>query len=85
MPKRSSNPFQSPPQLVSLPGDVAAVVQNDAATLSDRRNAAAVALGRLGGLKGGPARARKMDAEQRRSIASHAAKVRWAKSGEFQE
>lgn len=31
------------------------------------KNAAAVALGRLGGLKGGKARARKLKAEQRRA------------------
>jgi len=43
------------------------------------KNAAAVALGRLGGLKGGKARARKLTAEQRRASARKAAQARWAK------
>jgi len=34
-----------------------------------KKNAAAVALGRLGGLKGGKARAKKLSAERRREIA----------------
>lgn len=42
------------------------------------KNPAAVALGRLGGLKGGKARAAKLDAEQRREIARKAAQKRWA-------
>lgn len=43
-----------------------------------KKNAAAVALGRLGGLKGGKARARKLTAEQRRASARKAARARWA-------
>ena len=43
------------------------------------KNAAAVALGRLGGLKGGKARADSLTAEQRREIAQRAARQRWAK------
>ena len=43
------------------------------------KNAAAVALGRLGGLKGGKARAESMTEEQRREIAQKAARTRWAK------
>jgi len=41
------------------------------------RHAAAVALGRLGGLKGGKARADKLTPEQRRESARKAAKARW--------
>ena len=41
------------------------------------KNPAAVALGRLGGLKGGPARARKLSKEQRSEIAKRAAEARW--------
>ena len=41
-------------------------------------NAAAKALGRLGGLKGGKARAAKLTAEQRSEIAKKAAAKRWA-------
>jgi len=37
----------------------------------------AIALGRLGGLKGGQARANKLTPERRKEIAQKAAKVRW--------
>jgi hypothetical protein len=43
------------------------------------KNQAAVALGKLGGKKGGPARAAKLTAEQRSEIAKKAAQARWAK------
>lgn len=45
----------------------------------EERHAAAVALGRLGGLKGGRARAAKMSAEERRESAKKAAQARWSK------
>jgi len=41
------------------------------------KNPAAVALGRLGGLKGGKARAAKLTKEQRSEIAKKAAQKRW--------
>ncbi len=41
------------------------------------KNPAAVALGRLGGKKGGPARAAKLTPEQRKEIAKKAAAARW--------
>jgi hypothetical protein len=41
------------------------------------KNPAAVALGRLGGLKGGKARAEKLTAAQRKEIAQKAAAIRW--------
>jgi len=47
--------------------------------LEEGKNPAAVLLGRLGGLKGGKARARKLSAEQRSEIAKKAAQVRWQK------
>ena len=43
------------------------------------KNPAAVALGRLGGLKGGIARAKVLNPEERSAIAKHAARVRWKK------
>ena len=43
----------------------------------DGKNPAAVALGRLGGLKGGKARAAKLTAEERREAARVAALARW--------
>jgi len=42
-------------------------------------NPHAAALGRLGGLKGGPARAAALSARRRREIAKAAARVRWRK------
>lgn len=41
------------------------------------KNPAAVALGRLGGLKGGKARMEKLTAKRRSEIAKKAAKARW--------
>ncbi len=38
-----------------------------------------VALGKLGGLKGGKARAKKLSAERRKEIAKKAAQTRWGK------
>lgn len=43
------------------------------------KNPFAVELGRLGGLKGGKARANKLSPERRREIAQKAAKARWGK------
>lgn len=42
------------------------------------KNPAAVALGRLGGLKGGKARAESLSATKRKAIAKKAAKARWS-------
>ena len=42
-----------------------------------RKNSAAVALGRKGGLKGGPARAAKLSAEERSESARKAVLARW--------
>ncbi len=44
------------------------------------KNAAAVQLGRLGGLKGGTARAKSLTPERRAEIAKKAAAKRWNKS-----
>lgn len=49
------------------------------APLSTKKNPAAVALGKLGGAKGGRARAAKLTAEQRKAIAEKGAKARWKK------
>lgn len=43
------------------------------------KNPAAVALGRLGGLKGGKARAEKLSPKKRSQIAQKAAEARWKK------
>jgi len=46
----------------------------------DEVRAAAQALGRRGGLKGGKARAAKLTAQERSEIAKRAARTRWDKS-----
>ncbi len=56
------------------------------ATLERRRarqgiNVHAAALGRLGGLKGGPARAASLTPRRRRAIAQTAARARWGDNG----
>lgn len=64
----------------SKPDDVnrlAAAIVNEAT--EPEKNPAAVALGRLGGLKGGPARAASLSAIKRKQIARRAAKARWKK------
>ena len=48
-------------------------------TRKRRKNPAAVALGRKGGLKGGKARMAKLTSEQRSELGSMAAKKRWGK------
>lgn len=52
---------------------------DDNEKLAPEKNAAAVALGRLGGLKGGKARAAKTSPERRVEIAKRAARARWKK------
>ena len=54
-------------------------VEDAPETTEDGKNPAAVALGRLGGKKGGPARAKKLTEERRREIAKMAASARWKK------
>lgn len=46
---------------------------------ASKKNPAAVSLGRLGGLKGGKARAMKLSATKRKEIAQKAAQARWSK------
>ena len=48
-------------------------------TADPNKNPHAVALGRLGGLKGGAARAAKLAPKKRSQIAAKAAKARWDK------
>lgn len=47
---------------------------------SSKKNPAAVMLGRLGGLKGGPARAAKMTPEERSESARKAVHARWERA-----
>jgi hypothetical protein len=50
--------------------------------LTPCKNPAAVALGKLGGKKGGDARAKKLSSEQRKAIAQKAARARWERYSE---
>lgn len=74
MPKRSSKPH---------PDENTAALDavNQLTGSEPHKNPAAVALGRLGGKKGGPARALKLSAKRRVAIARAAARKRWAKRG----
>jgi len=56
-----------------------AATTGDADAAAPTKNPHAVALGRLGGKKGGRARAAKLSSAERTAIAQRAAKARWAK------
>ena len=79
---RSSKRPRDPNELAKLLVDIATGEREDPLLTSDGKNAAAVALGRRGGLKGGLARAKKLSPEERRVIAERAARARWQKRGE---
>jgi hypothetical protein len=59
--------------------DIATGESEDRAKEKDPIKAAASALGRLGGLKGGRARAKSLTKKQRQEIAKKAAAARWKK------
>ena len=65
---------ETPPAAQEQPPDPLA-----APLTPDGKNAAAVALGRLGGLKGGKARAASLSKKKRSEIAKKAAAARWKK------
>ena len=71
MPKRSS---KKPSDVNVLAADIVAEATGDS-----EKNPHAVALGRLGGLKGGPARKNKLSKKRRSEIAKKAAQARWTK------
>jgi len=66
-------------QFVKSIVDKTTVEDLQAKAIAEGKNPAAVMLGRLGGLKGGKARADKLSAAQRREIAKKAANARWHK------
>jgi hypothetical protein len=76
MPTRSSKRPRDANQLAKRIIDIA-TGQIDDEPDDDEKNPAAVALGKLGGHKGGVARAKRLTPEQRRAIAVHAATIRW--------
>jgi hypothetical protein len=60
--------------------DATQEIQEKVQTPIKEKNPAAVALGRLGGLKGGKARADKLSPKKRKEIAQKAAKSRWSRN-----
>lgn len=78
MPKRSSKRQETDPNRRAYLTMLRATGQEP---LDERptKNPAAVALGRLGGAKGGRARAEKLSARRRKEIARKAAIARWTK------
>ena len=79
MPKRSSSKKKGDLNTVAF-SVVQQVTGQGSNDTEPAKNPAAVALGRLGGLKGGRARAAAMTASRRREIAEKAAKARWKKT-----
>jgi len=65
---------RDPNQLAKFITDIAS---GEAVEPPSNKNPAAVALGRLGGMKGGKARAESLSAKKRKEIAKAAAKARW--------
>jgi hypothetical protein len=76
MPKRPSRPRDAN-QLAKSIVDIATGVAPLEPATEDGKNPAAVALGRLGGAKGGLARAEALTRKQRADIARKAARARW--------
>jgi hypothetical protein len=79
MPDRSSTPKRprDPNQLGKLIVAISTGEVEDGPPSGEDKDPAAVALGRRGGLKGGPARAAKLSPRQRSIAARKAAKARW--------
>ncbi len=77
MPKRSSK--KKPRDINVLASQIVEEATGEATPTPEdsTKNPAAVALGRLGGLKGGKARASKLTPERRKEIAKKAAEARW--------
>lgn len=77
--KKKKRP-RDPNQLAaSIVAEAVGDVEPEALEEDNGKNPAAVALGRLGGKKGGKARAEKLTPEERKEIAKKAAKARWKK------
>jgi hypothetical protein len=74
MPKRSSRDANQIAKSV-----IDRIVELTEGSDKPEKNPAAVALGRLGGKKGGPARAKALTAKKRAEIAKRAALTRWGK------
>ena len=78
MPKRSSKRKTTDPNVAAFRA-VQHVITMSEGTAAPGKNPAAVMLGRLGGLKGGKARAASLSARRKTEIARKAARARWSK------
>lgn len=76
---RSRKRPRDPNQLAKLIVDMATGEAPADTTIDDGKNPAAVALGRLGGRRGGMARAKSLTPKKRAEIAKLAAKARWSR------
>jgi hypothetical protein len=79
MPRRSSKRPRDLNQLGKMIVDIS--TGNAPPEEPDTRNPAAVALGKLGGAKGGKARAAALSPAKRKAIAKKAAAKRWGQAG----
>ena len=79
MPKRSSKFKLNTSLLVKSIVDDSTTEKMLDNAIKEGKNPAAVLLGRLGGLKGGKARAANLSEEKRKEIAKKAAITRWSK------
>lgn len=79
MPRRSSK--KRPRDVNQLAASIITDATSETPVDDDQpaKNPAAVELGRLGGKKGGKARAQKLDAARRSEIARLAARARWGR------
>lgn len=78
MPNRSSNRGKGHKDLNQTAYDIVQQATGQAEKPAEKeKNPAAVSLGRLGGLKGGKARASALSSAQRKKIAKKAAAARW--------
>lgn len=80
MPKRSSKKSKDVNEIATAIVDVISSINDNSLEL--KKNPAAVELGRLGGKKGGIARAKKLTPKKRSEIAKKAARARWSKKQE---
>jgi hypothetical protein len=72
-----SSKRKRPADLNKLAASIVEAATEGESDPDEGKNPHAVALGRLGGQKGGPARAKKLSAKKRSEIAKKAAKARW--------
>jgi hypothetical protein len=77
MPNRSSKRQTTDPNVAAFRAVQRVIAMGEGTADQPAKNPAAVALGRLGGLKGGKARAKKLSAKKRKQIAEKAARARW--------